>query len=65
MSGGEEPPAYYSDYTLIKELYRCKPSDLDNENHFILSAHAAFHNLQAEKAEIDRKRASQRSKHGK
>lgn len=52
----------YRDYILIKELYHCKPSELDSEDDRVLDLH--FQIMQMEKKEeyLKIKRAQQKSK---
>lgn len=52
----------HRDYVLIKELYHCKPSDLENEEERILQLH--FNMLQEERKNeyIEQKRAEQKAK---
>lgn len=52
----------HRDYVLIKELYHCKPSDLDEQEERVLQLH--FRMLQEEKRHeyIEQKRAEQKAK---
>lgn len=52
----------HRDYVLIKELYHCKPNDLDDEEERVLQLH--FQMLQEERKQeyIEQKRAEQKAK---
>ena len=60
MRNGNWLTKEHRDYILIKELYHCKPSDLDNEDESILNLH--FQMIQEERKweHIQQKRAEQR-----
>jgi len=49
------------DYLLIKELYHCTPSELDEQNQEITRLHFDIMMLERKKEYIDSKRAEQKS----
>jgi hypothetical protein len=49
------------DYILIKELYHCKPSDLDSEDERILKLHFEILMLERKKEFLDSKRRQQKN----
>lgn len=50
----------HRDYILIKELYHCKPSDLDNEEESMLELHFAMIQEERKREHIQQKRAEQK-----
>ncbi len=50
----------HRDFILIKELYHCKPSDLDNEEESMLELHFAMIQEERKWEHIQQKRAEQR-----
>lgn len=57
----------HRDYILIKELYHCKPSDLDNEEESVLNLHFQMIQEERKREHIQQKRAEQKraSSHNK
>jgi len=49
------------DFILIKELYHCKPSDLDNEDERLLRLHFEILMLERKKDFINSKRKEQKN----
>jgi hypothetical protein len=60
INNGGSVPTEYMDYLLIKELYHCKPTDLDNENEDILRLHFEIMMLERKKDFLDTKRRNQK-----
>ena len=56
-----ETPKEYMDYLLIKELYHCTPSELDQQDVYKLKLHFEIIMLERKKEYIDSKRAEQKS----
>lgn len=52
----------HRDYILIKELYHCKPSDLDNESEHVLNLHFAMIQEERKREHIQAEREKQKSK---
>ena len=52
----------HRDYILIKELYHCKPSDLDNESEHVLNLHFAMIQEERKREHIQSEREKQKSK---
>ena len=50
----------HRDYILIKELYHCKPSDLDNEEESVLDLHFQMIQEERKREYIQQKRAEQK-----
>lgn len=55
-------PQEYIDFILIKELYHCTPSELDEQDQNIVDLHLSFLGIQADESYKESKRAEQRSK---
>lgn len=55
-------PAEYVDFLLIRELYHCTPSELDQQDEYITSLHVDFMNIEAEGNKLKNKRAEQQAK---
>lgn len=55
-------PAEYVDFLLIRDLYHCTPSELDQQDEYITSLHIDFMNIKAEEGKLNAKRAEQRAK---
>lgn len=52
----------HRDYILIKELYHCKPSDLDNEDEHVLDLHFAMIQEERKREHIQNKRMEQKTR---
>lgn len=52
----------HRDYILIKELYHCKPSDLDNESEHILDLHFAMIQEERKREHIQSERMKQKTR---
>lgn len=55
-------PSEYIDYLLIKELYHCTPSELEEQDEIILQMHAEFMRAELKQQMFDQKRAEQQAK---
>lgn len=55
-------PPEYADYLLVKELYHCTPSELDEQDSFITDLHIEFMGLEAKEQKLQEKRAEQSQK---
>ncbi len=42
FTGGVDPPPEYAEYVAIKQLYHCRPSELEKEDWATVSLHLAF-----------------------
>ena len=52
----------HRDYILIKELYHCKPSDLDNEDENMLQLHFAMMQEERKWEHIQNEREKQKAR---
>ena len=57
-----EVPAEIVDYLLIKNLYHCTPSELDQQDAFILDLHNSFMMIEHKEESLKRRRQEQQQK---
>lgn len=55
-------PQEYIDFLLMKDVYHCTPSELDEQDASKITLHINFLNMQQEESIKDQRRAEQRSK---
>lgn len=45
-TGGCEPPPEWNDLVLCRDIYHCRPSELDEEDDRVVEIHLALHNAE-------------------
>lgn len=55
----------HRDYILMKEIYHCSPSELDNQDEFVLQLHFEFYMAEREEEYYQSKRNEMRSSNRK
>ena len=56
MGRGVRPPMEYLEYMLIKNVYHCTPSQLDDQSNDIIDLHLNFFNIENKKKADDFKK---------
>jgi len=55
-------PSEWTDFILMRDIYHCTPSELDEQDDAMIEMHAGFTNVSSKHSHIQSKREQQRAK---